>query len=760
MTGATTSALRVAIDGTIVRDAQSPFVLEPDGPAAVRIADSPSSSSIARLEPVGSSWVLTAHSGGPLTVSGTIVNRLLIGGPVAMTIEGSPAPIELSLVTSRPPSTPAPDTRVHDTRPRGDHERSTTAQVPTPAAPHAPQPPPSPPSVSANQQPAPPPPSPSSLSATQQPAPSSERPAPAGASSANASRTGGGSLVVRGLTVRTKGVTRLDSVDLTMRAGDFVAILGTSGAGKSTLLKALTGTEPATAGSIRLNEYELYDSFAQLRSQIGYVPQEDILHSQLTITETLGFASRLRFPADTSDDERLARVDAVIDELGLTGRADAPVAELSGGQRKRVNVAVELLTEPDLLILDEPTSGLDPGNERHLMEILRSLADGGRMVIVVTHSIESLHLCDELLFLAPGGVPVFSGPPTAMPGSLGAGSLTEVFPTVERLPDATAVRVRPLPPPSHPARAPSGPPRPTKMVDRVKAADPVELGRQFRILTERYVQVLISDRRSLLVLGLQAPIIAVLMLFVFGSGHLAPVGLELHPEAGNVLMALALATIYLGASNAVREVVKERPILRREQNFGVSVAAYLSSKFAVLGVITVAQAGLLVVVGVARQDGPTDALVLFQPTIELLVVIAVCGLSALALGLLISSWASSGDKAMTVLPVMLFVQFLMAGLIFPVSTIGIQQLSWITSARWGFSGAAATTDFWTLRGCGDPTLDVDCSTLWKHEPVNWLISYALLCVLTGVGMYLAWRLIVRVDPVEVLAAEADESEQR
>lgn len=556
------------------------------------------------------------------------------------------------------------------------------------------------------------------------------------------------SLVVRGLTVETSGHRRLDGVDLTLESGSLLAVLGTSGAGKSTLLKTITGAEPATAGRVALGDRDLYEHFAELRHRIGYVPQDDILHPQLTVRETLGFAARLRFPADQPEQPRIARIEEVITQLGLRLRADARVDQLSGGQRKRVNVAVELLTRPELLILDEPTSGLDPGTERSLMGLLRQLADEGRMVMVVTHSMATLPVCDDVLFLARGGVPVYHGPPDGLAAHVGAGQLADVFSVVDDLEDPGAARVAKAPAAEAVRHARTREPRPS-ILDQIRRSDAREIGRQFRIQTERYVKVLASDRRSLLVLALQAPVMAVLMIGVFGSDHLRTNGV-LRPEAGNVLMALVLASIYLGASNAVREIVKERAILRREQNFGLSVTAYLGSKVAVLGSVTVAQAGLLVVLGTGRQGGPSEGVWFVPAKIELVALVVVCGLSALCLGLLISASVNSPDKAMTLLPVMLFAQFLMAGLIFPVATPGIQQLSWLTAARWGFAGAASTADFWTLRGCFGGTGTADCSVLWKQEAGSWTLSYTMLCVLGLAALALAWRAIVRMDPAEIL----------
>src|SRR6185369_10929831 len=158
----------------------------------------------------------------------------------------------------------------------------------------------------------------------------------------------------------------------------------------STLLGALTGQRPADAGEVRYDGRDLYASYDELRQRIGLVPQDDILHPQLTVRRALRFAAELRFPADTSAAERHARVEEVLDELGLIDQATQRISTLSGGQRKRTSVALELLTRPSLLFLDEPTSGLDPGMDKSVMRTLRGLADDGRTVVVVTHNVANL----------------------------------------------------------------------------------------------------------------------------------------------------------------------------------------------------------------------------------------------------------------------------------------------------------------------------------------------------------------------------------
>lgn len=558
------------------------------------------------------------------------------------------------------------------------------------------------------------------------------------------SRSGGAALAVRELVVETDGHRRLDRVDLDAMGGELIGILGTSGAGKSTLIKAIAGVDPASSGTIQLDGIDVYARFDSLRHRIGYVPQDDILHSTLTIRETLRFAARLRLPETVTATRREERVVEVLDELGLTPRADAQINELSGGQRKRVNVAVELLTSPTLLILDEPTSGLDPGNERIAMELFRSLATEDRVVLVVTHSTDSLDLCDRVVLMGAGGIKVYDGHISQMSAHFAGRALTEVFAHLERTNDIESLRIASLA--SLAADNSTQPPLPSSLVDRIRGADLCRIGRQFNILTERYIRVIESDRRNSIILASQAGVIAVLMLAVFAADAFEP-----GPNAsksGNVLMALALASIYLGASNAIREVVKERPILQREMALGVSPVAYLGSKVIPLGAFTMVQATVLVVVGTLRQGQPSGSATFLPAMTEIFLIVATSGVSAVCLGLFISASSPSADRAMTILPVVLFAQLLLVGLIFPVSTIGVQQLAWLTSAYWSFGGAASTVDFDTLY-CS-VNFDADCVWLWSRSAFNWVISMLALCVLGLGALFLAWRSIDRSDPARVL----------
>lgn len=248
--------------------------------------------------------------------------------------------------------------------------------------------------------------------------------------------TGEVSFSARHLTVTVDGGKQiLKDVTFGVPEKSVIAVIGPSGSGKSTLLKALTGYRPADQGDVLYDNRNLYKQFAELRQRIGLVPQDDILHKELTVKKALKYAAKLRFPADTTEAERQSRIDEVLGELKLDIHKEKKVTSLSGGQRKRVSVALELLTKPSLIFLDEPTSGLDPGMDRDVMQLLRGLADDGRTVLVVTHSVAELALCDKLLVMAPGGSVAYFGPPEEALNFFGYQTWADVFSAFENYRD-------------------------------------------------------------------------------------------------------------------------------------------------------------------------------------------------------------------------------------------------------------------------------------------------------------------------------------
>ena len=339
--------------------------------------------------------------------------------------------------------------------------------------------------------------------------------------------TGDVSLVARDLTVTLgNGKVLLDHVSFPLGERCLLGIIGPSGAGKSTLLGALTGMRPANGGSVLYDDRDLYAHYAELRHRIGLVPQENILHTQLTARRALRYAAELRFPRDTSKAERNRRVDEVLAELSLTAHAETRTDRLSGGQQKRVNVALELMTKPSLLFLDEPTSGLDPGLDKSVMEMMSGLAKDGRTVIVVTHSVANLDICDRLLVLVPGGKVAYFGPPQDGLKHFGKPGWAEVFQAFDAEPQRDwageyrrSAWYQQFVLSAVDGRGPSAVPRqiPPALASKNRLA-------QFSTLCRRYLSVIASDRVYLgLLVGapivLGAVILAIPAQYGLGRRH-------------------------------------------------------------------------------------------------------------------------------------------------------------------------------------------------------------------------------------------------
>lgn len=527
-------------------------------------------------------------------------------------------------------------------------------------------------------------------------------------------------VVAEGLRVVTPdGAVLLDDVGFVLEEASMVAVLGPSGAGKSTLLGALTGQRPATAGRVLVAGRELVAGDETLSRRIGYVPQDDLVQPELTVAQSLDYAARLRFPPDVGAAERDERVQEVMAELGLTHRSHVRVGALSGGQRKRVSIALELLTRPSLIFLDEPTSGLDPGYERSVMMALRRLADSGRTVVLVTHSVESLHLCDRVLCLAPGGKVAWFGPPEETAGHFGRPSYQEIF----QLLDAHGAR-------DHAATGgvDADAVGPDEWVARFAASDagrryvaeplathrhaldvPDEQAtsdrpgrslrgwvRQLSTLTARYARIVVSDRRTLTILVVTAPVLGLVLALRLPPDQLGTVAeAPLFSQAPLVLFIVVMGITQVATSTAVREIVKERAIFARERSVGLSASAYVLSKIFVLGALAVVQAAIIVGLGTIRQGGPIDGLVLGSGRIEMVLVGALAGLGAMALGLLVSAVVSSPDRVALVLPAVLgFHLVVTSGEVMPGTpqVPVIEQARYASTARWGLAAMSATVD--------------------------------------------------------------------
>ncbi|MCX2181275.1 FHA domain-containing protein [Streptomyces sp. SKN60] len=540
--------------------------------------------------------------------------------------------------------------------------------------------------------------------------------------------------------------TLLDGVSFPVGQKCLLAVVGPSGAGKSTLLGALTGQRPADRGTVLYDGRDLYRDYAELRQRIGLVPQDDILHLQLTVRRALAYAAELRFPEDTAPAERRARVDEVIRELGLEERAKQPIHSLSGGQRKRVSVALELLTKPSLLFLDEPTSGLDPGMDRSVMHMLRGLADDGRTVVVVTHSVLSLDVCDRLLVLAPGGRVAYYGPPDDTLDFFGFAQWPEAFEAFENDRErdwagrfrASRFHRQYIEDPS--VRPPAPGPGAGGMEPRTPEPPPKaqSWGAQLRTLVRRYAAALSADRTFLAIM--------VALPFVMGAMARALSEGSLNPESTlNVLLILCVGGVLTGAANAVRELVKERTIYRRERAVGLSRSAYLMSKVVVLGSITVVQAVVLTLVALigVPLNVPGGKGVLMPPLVEITLAVALLAFTAMMLGLFVSALVRKEEVTMPLLVLLAIVQVVFCGALLNVrGTPVLEQLAWLVPSRWAFAAMGATIDIGKTVP-GEKTAD----PLMAHTVGAWLFDMGMLVVLCVVLGVVVSRLLRRHEPV-------------
>ncbi len=464
-----------------------------------------------------------------------------------------------------------------------------------------------------------------------------------------------------------------DSISLSIKPNEFVGLLGPSGAGKSTLMEALAGVHPATAGNVLINNLDLYRHLDSLKQSIGYVPQDDIIHRELTVYRTLYYVAKLRLSRDVSSAEISAMIEEVLDVTGLTDRRDVPVHKLSGGQRKRVSIAVELVTKPSVIFLDEPTSGLDPATEDKIMKLFRNIAESGRTVIMTTHAMENVRLFDKIVVLMRGRL-VFFGKPDEALKHLGAANFKDLYEKLEDAADGetasqsgtSAERAE---------RAATGWQQKfaTTPQYREYIAEPLkELGglpksgtgkrrrlgifgsiRQWATLSRRYIEVLLKDKLNLFILLAQAPIIALMTFFVMNR--------ELPRDF--VYFVVALVAIWFGLSVAAREIIRERPVYRRERMFNLGILPYLASKLFVLGVIVTVQCFFLFVplkifdlAGVMSMPGE------FFGAAQFWAMLLTAGVGV-ALGLFVSAVVRTPEVATSIIPLILIPQILFSGLV-------------------------------------------------------------------------------------------------
>jgi ABC transport system ATP-binding/permease protein len=458
---------------------------------------------------------------------------------------------------------------------------------------------------------------------------------------------------------------------------ELVALVGGSGSGKSTLLTALAGFQPADEGTVLYNDADLYGQFDALRSSIGYVPQQDIVHRPLTVARVLHYVAQLRLPADMAPGERQARIARVLDVVSLTAQATTRVERLSGGQLKRVSIAVELLAQPRVLFLDEPTSGLDPGLDRKLMTTFRDLADNGQTVLVVTHATGNIDVCDKVAFMAPGGLLAYDGPPAEAAAAFGVARFDDIYEEV----DERRKRTAPPPRPPAPPRGQYQPP-------------PAARGhqwRQFITLTRRYAEIVRRDTKYIAVLLLQAPLIGLLLAAVLEGGAFETSSKTVPDFVQSYAFTLALIATWFGVLSSGREICKELPIVRRERMSGIGIVPYIGSKVAVLGALVVVQTLVLLFLVVLKVGLP-DTSVVGPPFLAMAVTLMLTGLASVGFGLVLSALVENEDRATSAIPLLLIPQLVLGGVIFVLDNPVLKVISGFTTVRWSTQALGTIID--------------------------------------------------------------------
>ena len=470
---------------------------------------------------------------------------------------------------------------------------------------------------------------------------------------------------------RREEVTLLDAVSFTIPAGELVAIVGPSGAGKTTLLETIAGIAPTTAGAVRYDGVDVHANAGAFRSVLGYVPQDDIIHADLPLARTLRYAARLRLPSSTSSADVHAVVADALAAVGLTAQADVRVGALSGGQRKRASIAVELLTDPHVFFLDEPTSGLDPLTSAELITRLRQLADRSATVVFTTHSVDDLAMCDRIVFTTRGGRVPFVGTIDEALGWFGVGSVPALY---ARLADPERI--------AEVAGEPAEEALPVRATGDVIRRPVAGGADQWGVLTQRTLEILARNRLTLAIL-LGSPALVVAMFAVLFRPGAFDVD---DPSPSSMVMVgfwVVFAAFFFGLTYGLLQIVTERSILRRERLVGLRPGAYLASKVTILDpFLLLVVAAMLAVLRLFDRlpDRP------FATYASIGTGLLLCAIAALGLGLLTSAIVSTAAQATLALPMLCFPAVLFSGAILPVHLMASAGagLSVAIPSRWAF----------------------------------------------------------------------------
>ena len=545
-----------------------------------------------------------------------------------------------------------------------------------------------------------------------------------------------GPLEVRQVRLSVDGDQLLADLSFTASPGTLTSVIGLSDASASALVDVLGGAVQTRIGTVDFSGYDV--TADHLRPRVAVVPRHDLLHPQLTIEQALLYAAELRLPPGTSADRRSELVHSGLNQMELGALRTIQVGNLTVEQRKRASLAVELLTDPALLVLDEPNAGLDSAAERRTTATLRRLADEGRVVVEATTSPTDLDACDQVLVLTATGAPAFAGAPSQIGEELGTTDWTEIVARVSADPygahDAYLARQHePLP---------TDAPRPAPVERPAPPAHP-NLWRQILIAARRQAWLTVADQRYFIFLMILPLLFGAISLLVPGDAGLGPASPygNSPDEAVEILAVLSIGAVVMGTALGIRDLFGEQRIFRREQSHGLSASALLAGKIIVYSLVAVIQTGIITIATVVGKGAPTQGGVLLGQnslgaTAELFVALAVTAIVSAMVALALSSLATYSEQILLMAVLIFLLSLLFAGAIFPIaSRFGLEQIAWFVPARWGFAAVASTVDVHHV----NLLAAVDDS--WRHSSGQWLLDIGLLVSLgVAATAALRWRL--------------------
>ncbi len=564
--------------------------------------------------------------------------------------------------------------------------------------------------------------------------------------------------------------TILNDVYLVLEPGQLVAFVGGSGAGKSTLMKALLGIAPISSGNVYLNGDNLRKNWAVYRSQVGYVPQDDIIHSALTVEEVLRCACQLRLPPDTNINQVIS---STLEQIKLSHVQNTLVSRLSGGQRKRVSIGVELLADPKLFFLDEPTSGLDPGLDKEMMQLLREQADRGRTIALVTHATDNIGICDRIAFMGLGGNLCYYGPPKEALAFFQRnsgnfedehfGDFADIYIELNKGKNKLAIaeRVRYwsqkyLNSPEYRSYVQNSlsPGKENQQAAKFNSSQPgISLFAQLSLLCRRYWKLVSRDRTSLILTLLAGPITIALTGLPLRNEQ--PLSFADPPSITQASLALRLLfifssiAIWIGLANAIREIVQEAAIYFRERLLNLRLIPYLSSKLMIRGGLALVQTLLITAVVLLIFQDPQSKLIPWSLGFAITTFLTL--LASTSLSLMLSAFVKTENEGNGILPLVMIPQIIFSGVLFTLKGWS-SKLSWLMLSRWSIGAYGALTDVNAMAPQPNPILSAEVlndifqpSSVYEPTWSNLMLNWGILIVHTLIYSTIALIVLRRKD---------------